>query len=165
MYSEDFTAATIKPCDDCGQDVSATYLCASCAVTYCDHCWSIPISHRRGTSGPNGLAHEKSDTNIAQRLENAFTPPRNIRQANQLHIDDSDTTWLSFTGEPTNFPSIQDHDRFTALIQDSFTGVWSERWPQIVSFIGQTGIAQKFAYVYVTDESRGWKKHDCQITH
>jgi hypothetical protein len=93
--------------------------------------------------GPSGLAHEKSDTSIAQRLENAFTAPKDTKQAQRLHVNDSDTIWLSFTGEHTDLPSIQDHDRFTALIQDSFSGRWNERWPQIVSFIGQTGKAKE----------------------
>ena len=86
------------------------------------------------------FSHEKSDLEITTRLRGILTPATSPDVQKQLHLDDSDTTWLRYIRPSTlQEPALLEFPRYKKLMQDSFTSEWHERWPQLVSFIGQTG--------------------------
>lgn len=86
------------------------------------------------------VRHEKSDLRITEHLQGILTPATDDKIQRKLHMDDSDTLWLRYT-RPflQKEPELHEYGRYKKLIQDSFTSEWKERWPQLVSFIGQTG--------------------------
>ena len=83
--------------------------------------------------------HEKSDPAVTTRLQGILTPATDDKIQKKLHMDDSDTIWLRYTRMLRQDPEVHEYGRYKKLIQDSFTSEWRERWPQLVSFIGQTG--------------------------
>ena len=85
------------------------------------------------------MPHERSDPVITKRLQNILTPATNPDTQKQLHLENSETTWLRYVRKPLQEPELQEDARYKKLMQDSFTSEWTERWPQLVSFIGQTG--------------------------
>ena len=89
------------------------------------------------------VPHERSDPGITKRLQEILTPATDIDTQKHLHWEDSETTWLRYFREPLQEPELQEDARYKKLMQDSFTSEWTERWPQLVSFIGQTGKKQK----------------------
>ena len=85
------------------------------------------------------VRHEKSDPGITRHLQGILTPATDDRIQRKLHMDDSDTIWIRYTRPFRQDPEIHEYGRYKKLMQDSFTSEWKERWPQLVSFIGQTG--------------------------
>ena len=83
--------------------------------------------------------HERSDPEITKRLQGILTPTTNPHTQRQLHLEDSETTWLRYFRAPLQEPELYEHATYKKLMQDSFTSEWTERWPQLVAFIGQTG--------------------------
>ena len=132
-------------CEGCNRNDIKAWFCAACGTTLCDRCWDTQIAHRSGRTGLNGLLHEKSDVGIAKWLKGLFNPTSDPREQQQLHQEDLDTIWFGLIRDISNQPGLQEYGRYTKLMQSSFTGEWQERWPHIVSFIGQTGSSRFFA--------------------
>lgn len=127
-------------CRICKQEVDGYSYCSACGANFCDTCWKTQIPH-----DPNSTAeprHEKSDRQITERLQCILTPATDQDAQRQLHLDDSLTTWLKWTKGFRQEPELQEYDRYKKLMQASFSSQWKERWPQFVSFIGQTGKLQ-----------------------
>ena len=124
-------------CAVCKQHVDSSTFCSACGANFCDNCWGTQVAHQPGSVGD--VRHEKSDPGITKRLRGILTPATDDDTQRQLHMDDSDTTWLRYTRAFPREPELHEYGRYKKLMQDSFTSEWRERWPQLVSFIGQTG--------------------------
>lgn len=130
-------------CAVCKQNAEGHTFCSACGGNFCDNCWGTQIAHQPG--GAADLRHEKSDRRITERLQGILNPATDPNTQQQLHLDDSHTTWLRWTKGSRQEPEIQEYDRYKKLIQASFSSQWKERWPQLVSFIGETGKALQIA--------------------
>ena len=129
--------ADLTICIICKSNVNSSSFCSACGANFCEQCWGTQIAHR-----PESMAdalHEKSDPEITECLQGILTPTTNPDTQKQLHLEDSETTWLRYIRDPLQEPELHEEARYKKLMQDIFTTEWTERWPQLVSFIGQTG--------------------------
>lgn len=125
---------------DCksGREASRS-LCLSCDSTYCEVCWDRQGPHKKGKVGVDGLPHEKTDKQIYHRLKVILEPPEDKYQLNRLHIEDEDTTWFAVEKDPSGQPMFHDYGRYPALMAETKQPNSGVRYPQLVSFVGQTG--------------------------
>ena len=115
-------------------------LCLSCGSVYCELCWEKQGPHRPGKVGLDGLPHEKTDKSIYERLKVILEPPEDVSELSRLHLEDESATWFGIEKESkTGQPIFQDYGRFSALMADSKQPSVGSRYPQLVSFVGQTG--------------------------
>lgn len=79
-----------------------------------------------------------------------------------LHIEDKDTTWFGMVRNNQNSPVFQDYGRYSSIMADSNSGEFKNRYPQLVSFIGQTGAGKSTLIKMLIDQqertnsSRTW---------
>jgi energy-coupling factor transporter ATP-binding protein EcfA2 len=131
-------------------------------MNFCDDCWSKQGPHKAGRTGPDGLPHEKANPTIVKRLQNILTPPQEHSEQQLLHIEDEDTTWFGMVRNSQNSPAFQDYGRYSAIMADSNSGEFKFRYPQLVSFIGQTGAGKSTLIKMLIDQqertgsSRNW---------
>ena len=125
---------------DCQSDSRvARSLCLSCGSTYCDVCWERQGPHRPGKVGLDGLPHEKTEKQIYDRLKVIFEPPEGNEELSRLHIEDEDTTWFAVEKDENDRPIFQDYGRYSHLMVETRQPNSGVRYPQLVSFVGQTG--------------------------
>jgi hypothetical protein len=124
----------------CTSDVQVySSLCLSCGSTYCEICWERQGPHQPGKVGLDGLPHEKTDMDTYARLKAILDPPEDISVLSRLHQEDETTTWFGIEKDQNNHPIFQDYGRYAALMADTKQPNAGVRYPQLVSFIGQTG--------------------------
>jgi hypothetical protein len=130
-----------EACEDCNRQSQETWFCEQCDAIYCDACWVKPLPHRKGRKGTGSILHEKANWLIARRLKSILTPTDDPVEQQKLHDRDINTAWFgvirNITADP--LPGLRDYGRFPQLMQASWTDKEPERWPQVVSVIGQTG--------------------------
>jgi energy-coupling factor transporter ATP-binding protein EcfA2 len=126
------------PCEECEMKVTV-YYCVNCDSSLCDRCWEKERSHKPGKLGPDGLPHEKAEVSVVNRLKQTFNPPSDPETQSRMHIEDEDATWFGIGRDGANRPIFQDYGRYATLMANSATGEHAARYPQLVSFIGQTG--------------------------
>ena len=143
------------PCEECKRIDIPTSFCVNCDSNFCDECWSNERPHKQGKIGPDGLPHEKADPVIVNRLKETFTPPDNPETQEKMHMDDEDTTWFGIAKDASNIPVFQDYGRYATLMANSATGE-SVRYPQLVSFIGQTGAGKSTVVKMLIEQWRGY---------
>jgi energy-coupling factor transporter ATP-binding protein EcfA2 len=127
-----------ESCEACDSDNLEILYCDQCDSSYCGKCWPRQVPHKKGKLGGNGLPHTKADRAVVNRLDRAFHPPSDRSEQKVLHEDDQDTTWFSVERRDGELPVLCGHGRYAALMASSPMGR-SSRYPQLVSFIGQTG--------------------------
>lgn len=115
------------------------FLCISCGCTYCDTCWEKQGPHKHGKVGLDGLPHEKTNHTTYDRLRAIFEPPEDNETLKRLHIEDEDTTWFGIDKNDSGGYHFQDTGRFSALMSKFKQPGPGERYPLLVSFVGQTG--------------------------
>jgi len=69
-----------------------------------------------------------------------------------LHHDDRDTTWFGIAKDLSDQPKFQDYGRYATIIANSTTGHHKVRYPQLVSFIGQTGAGKSTLVKMLIDQ-------------
>ncbi|EWY81854.1 hypothetical protein FOYG_16063 [Fusarium oxysporum NRRL 32931] len=128
-----------KPCHQCHANTK-TFICIQCNnLTFCDICWSTWVLHADGATGWGGRPHEKSDPHVITRLRGILEPnTSDADHEKSLELDD-DTTWFGVVRDPSQQQVFQDYGRFAALMSESQSEESEDRFPQLVSFIGQTG--------------------------
>lgn len=127
-------------CHECHSTSKQTFSCIQCNnLAFCDDCWSEWILHRPGAVGYDGRPHEKSDPNIVRILRQILEPTRSESDVDSEHQADEDTTWFGVGRDGSNQPVLQDYGRFATLLSEGQTQESGERYPSLVSFIGQTG--------------------------
>jgi energy-coupling factor transporter ATP-binding protein EcfA2 len=155
----DLPALPIRPCEVCECVTLPTFYCVNCDGNFCDDCWRKERAHKPGKLGPDGLPHEKADPRIVNRLKEAFQPPTNPEIQARMHMEDEDTTWFGIARDSANVPMFQDYGRYATLMANSSSGEIITRYPQLVSFIGQTG-AGKSTIVKLLIEQQGSQFND-----
>ncbi|KAI1736759.1 FabD/lysophospholipase-like protein [Xylaria scruposa] len=127
-------------CHTCLRNDWQTYSCIQCNnLSFCNDCWSQWILHRPGTVGYDDRPHEKANAQVVQRLRQILDPKRNEHDHEKELQHDDDTTWFGVERDSSNQAIFRDHGRFTTLMTESHTPELGNRYPQLVSFIGQTG--------------------------
>lgn len=128
----------------CGPQKSKTWYCSNCDTVFCDVCWQIQIPHKKGKL-VDGLPHEKTDQNVVKKLKAILEPPDSQEELRELHRRDEDTTWFGVIRNPNPDPitgltrtSFKDYGRYAALMAETRPPNGELRYPQLVSFIGQT---------------------------
>lgn len=121
-------------------------------MTFCDPCWAKQGPHKPGRTGPDGLPHEKADLRIVKRLKEILTPSSDPQEQHTLHLEDEDTTWFGIARDSDNQPIFQDYGRYATIIANSSTGEFKVRYPQLISFIGQTGAGKSTLVKMLIDQ-------------
>ncbi|KAK9426461.1 hypothetical protein SUNI508_02902 [Seiridium unicorne] len=136
-----FPAVASQPCHSCGTVSEKRFSCVQCNnLWFCDGCWSKWILHSPGAVGWGGKPHEKADPMIVQRLRQIFEPIRSEEDHQQELLDDEETSWFGYGKDSSGHPVFQDYGRFAAVMGESHgREVAMERYPQLVTFIGETG--------------------------
>jgi energy-coupling factor transporter ATP-binding protein EcfA2 len=142
----------LRVCESCEMAKSPVWDCSYCDMNFCDDCWNKQGPHKAGRTGPDGLPHEKADPTIVKRLQEILTPPQDHSEQQTLHIEDEDTTWFGMVRNSQNSPAFQDYGRYSAIMADSNSGEFKFRYPQLVSFIGQTGAGKSTLIKMLIDQ-------------
>ena len=79
------------------------------------------------------------DKEIYEQLKRILEPPESVSELSRLHQEDESTTWFGIEKDPNGPPIFQDHGRFAALMADTKQPNAGVRYPQLVSFVGETG--------------------------
>lgn len=149
-----------KICEYCEEEKSPIWNCAYCSANLCDICWDKQLPHKPGKL-VDGLPHEKADPNVVERLKSILTPSKEQCEQQMLHIEDEDTTWFGMARNSQNQPVFQDYGRYPAMMADTNTGDHKLRYPQLVSFIGQTGAGKSTLIKMLIDQQeRHLPTHD-----
>jgi hypothetical protein len=127
-------------CCICEQRVRI-WRCLQCAAdAFCDVCWKAQRSHRPGAVGLDGRPHEKVDPGVFARFNRIFGHDWGAEEQEELHERDINTTWFSVEKRSSSRePFLRHSSRLTDIMRESQTGEHSERFPRLVSFVGQTG--------------------------
>jgi hypothetical protein len=143
MSTQDLSSKQIKcePCEDCETTSSPTSFCVDCGTNYCDKCWMKAPPHKNKKVNRDGVLHEKINKEVAARLKEIFTPTSDPYTQRRLHQEDRDTTWFGVCRGSSGRPELRDYGRYSELARGSWTNKYRERWPQLVSFVGQTGMS------------------------
>lgn len=97
--------------------------------------------HKNKKVNRDGVLHEKINKEVAARLKEIFTPTSDPYTQRRLHQEDRDTTWFGVCRGSSGRPELRDYGRYSELARGSWTNKYRERWPQLVSFVGQTGMS------------------------
>lgn len=73
------------------------------------------------------------------RLRQILEPTRTEAEHEAELREDEDTTWFGFGRDGSGHSVFHDYGRFAAIMGDSMTEDVGERYPQLASFIGETG--------------------------
>ncbi|KAL5397840.1 hypothetical protein PMIN03_006175 [Paraphaeosphaeria minitans] len=141
-----------KTCGFCDEQKSPLWNCSYCDTSFCDACWDLQLPHRPGKKGPDGLPHEKANPTIVKRLKEILTPSQDHYEQHALHMEDEDTTWFGLDRDSQNRPIFQDYGRYSAIMVESNNGDYRSRYPQLVSFIGQTGAGKSTLIKMLIDQ-------------
>ncbi|KAK8047929.1 hypothetical protein PG996_015993, partial [Apiospora saccharicola] len=129
-----------KPCQTCGTTTEKTYTCIQCNnLAFCDPCWPRWVLHVPGAVGWDGKPHEKADPMVIHRLRQILEPVRTEEEHEAELLEDEDTTWLGFGRDANGWSVLHDYGRFAAIMGETTAEDTTERFPQLVSFIGETG--------------------------
>ena len=131
-----------EPCEDelChGRGVQKTWYCVSCDCSFCVTCWDKQPAHKPKKRGADGYGHEKIDKLVVERYRSILEPSSNSEEQDALHRDDEDTTWFGIGHSRTGEPIFEDYGLYATLMVESLSEARTVRYPQLVSFIGQTG--------------------------
>jgi energy-coupling factor transporter ATP-binding protein EcfA2 len=126
-------------CEVCELQNIRVFFCVYCDGHFCSNCWARERAHKPGKLGPDGLPHEKADTEVVSRLKATFNPPSDPGIQERMHLEDEDTTWFGISRDATGRPIFQDYGRYSTLIANGASSEHRTRFPRLVSFIGQTG--------------------------
>ncbi|KAH8665171.1 hypothetical protein BGZ60DRAFT_379045 [Tricladium varicosporioides] len=145
-------------CDGGCQGIKRVYHCVQCDGAFCDECWAKQFPHRPGKLGADGLPHEKTDPEVVERLRDTLdNPDRTPEEQEKLHKNDEDTTWFGIGRDEANMPIFQDYGRYAAILAEPQDINRRNRYPQLVSFIGQTGAGKSTLIKILIDKEKGAK--------
>jgi hypothetical protein len=85
------------------------------------------------------MPHEMANAAIVQQLRQIFEPSTTEQEhASELH-NDRETTWFGLGRDSSGQPIFQDFGLFATLLTENDAEEGGDRYPQFVSFIGETG--------------------------
>ncbi|OTA77343.1 hypothetical protein M434DRAFT_402358 [Hypoxylon sp. CO27-5] len=127
-------------CQTCSTASVKIFTCIQCnSLAFCDPCWSKWVLHLPGAVGWGGKPHEKADLVVIQRLRQIFEPLRTGTDHEVELARDRETTWFGFGRDSSGHPIFQDYGRLAAIMSESHVVGTTDRYPQLVSFIGEAG--------------------------
>lgn len=141
-----------KICESCDLEAPLIWYCSYCGMDFCDPCWGRAGPHKPGRVGPDGLPHEKANPTIVESLKDILNPPNDAASQKTLHLEDENTKWFGIAKDEQNRPMFQDYGRYAAIMAESNTGDLQSRFPQFVSFIGQTGAGKSTLIKMLVDQ-------------
>ena len=174
MASSSSNTTTSQKCESghCGTPDLPLWDCASCDSFYCATCWLLQGPHLKGKVGLDGLPHEKTDINVVNSLKAILEPPNNLAALRKLHEKDAATKWFGVESGDTpypvtlNFPPVfRNYGRYATLIAETRPSNGTTRYPQLVSFIGQTSEFISTFFGSPTNKVRCWQKHIDKDAH
>ena len=153
MSSSRLTDQLREPCEDesCRGRDQRTFYCVHCDCSFCDTCWDKQPAHKPNKRGSDGQAHEKIDRLVVERYRNILEPSVSVQEQDALHKDDEDTVWFGIGRNGADEPIFEDYGRFAMLMAQSLSNAIRARYPQLVSFIGQTGNSSKLIFVHLAN--------------
>lgn len=95
--------------------------------------------HRPGAIGYDGRPHQKFNPNIVRTLRQIIEPTRSECDLCNEHQAHEDTTWFGVGRDASGQPVLHDYGRLATLLTESQTQEAGDRYPSLISFIGQTG--------------------------
>jgi hypothetical protein len=104
------------PCEVCELQNIRVFFCVNCDGNFCSNCWAKERAHKPGKVGPDGLPHEKADSEVVSRLRATFNPPSDPGIQERMHLEDEDTTWFGIARDATGHPIFQDYGQYSTLI-------------------------------------------------
>ena len=139
MSSISTSSVLREPCEGvaCSGGVHITFYCAQCNCSFCGSCWDKQPPHKPHKRGSD--AHEKIDRLVFERYRNILEPSSLAQDKDELHKNDEDTTWFGVGRNQTEEPIFEDYGRYSTLMLETLSEEHKVRYPQLVSFIGQTG--------------------------
>jgi hypothetical protein len=133
-------ASLTQSCDGGCLGIKRVFQCVQCDGAFCDECWGKQFPHKPGKIGADGLPHEKTDPEVVERLRDTLDiQERTPAEQQKLHKNDEDTTWFGIARDEADMPVFQDYGRYAAILAEPQDISRRNRYPQLVSFIGQTG--------------------------
>lgn len=90
---KDVQNSQAKECDDCMKRVSEIWYCNVCNLSLCNPCWEGLLQHRR-PGRLNKTPHEKTDFQIAMKIQDVLSPPVDESVREKLYRDDEITSWF-----------------------------------------------------------------------
>jgi energy-coupling factor transporter ATP-binding protein EcfA2 len=90
---------------------------------------------------------------VLERFRAILNPDPDPDRQEELHLQDRDTTWIGIDQED-NVPVFQNYGRYQTIMADSLTAETGARYPQIVSFIGQTGAGKSTVVKMLIDHQK-----------
>ncbi|CEI60194.1 hypothetical protein FVEN_g6376 [Fusarium venenatum] len=154
------TPSVLNPCCVCGGP-SKAWKCVQCDDFFCDECWPKERPHRPGKVGIDGREHEKVDEDIVDRLQRIFGQPT-AEEQHQRHTNDINTTWFGITKEYGQ-PYLHYSNRLVDILRESQIGAFTERFPQLVSFVGQTGAGKSTVIKMLIDRQQAKQVNSSDI--
>ena len=116
--------------------------CTGCHYHLCENCWEGHPPHRPelGLQGAEGVPHEKVDPKIVDALQQCMAEPKDDADQHEQHQNDDDTTWFGLERDLTEGePVLAEYKRYSSLMMQYSSIESQDRYPALVSFIGQTG--------------------------
>lgn len=113
--------------------------CVDCSSDYCSECWPLQGPHKPGKLGRDGVPHEKTDPQVAARLQSILQPTDSAEVVRDAHTKDEVSKWFGVTKDLTGRPKFEDYGRYASLMASITPAHYQgNRYPQLVSFIGVT---------------------------
>ncbi|KAI0888475.1 uncharacterized protein GGS22DRAFT_198203 [Annulohypoxylon maeteangense] len=146
-----------SPCQTCSTSSAKTFTCIQCnSLAFCDACWPKWVLHTPGAIGWGGKPHEKADPVVIKRLREILEPVRTEAEHEAELIRDRETTWFGFSRDTSGHPIFQDWGRFAAIMNESHSSRIADRYPQLVSFIGETGAGKSTLIKLLIDRQNSY---------
>ncbi|OCL08712.1 hypothetical protein AOQ84DRAFT_339905 [Glonium stellatum] len=142
--SRNTSSETLVGCEDerCDSPSSPAVFCVDCDSRFCSRCWDYQRAHRQGKRGRDGKPHEKTDYRSAKRFEKILNPQDDPASLAKAHLADEQSKWFGWSrdgsNENQNEPALVEFDAYTNLMAGSASADAPPKYPQLVSFIGQT---------------------------
>ena len=76
-----------------------------------------------------------------------------------MHKMDEDSTWFGVSRDEADNPVLCDFQRFATILADSAAFEPGHRYPQLVSFIGQTGAGKSTLVRMLIEQQEGQRRH------
>ncbi|KAJ2904255.1 putative patatin-like serine protein [Zalerion maritima] len=129
-----------QQCFECNSKTQPLYICVICNnLLFCDGCWPVWVLHGTGAAGNGAKPHEKMNPRVVERVKKILEPElTELEHEKDLSLEE-DTTWFGVTRDEANQPVFQDYGRFATLMTEGQSIKSGQKYPQLVSFIGETG--------------------------
>ncbi|ETS74669.1 hypothetical protein PFICI_13153 [Pestalotiopsis fici W106-1] len=125
-------------CNWCQNDRQVVF-CEGCDMYFCDNCWQILPHHKTNKPGPGGIPHSKSDPRIVEKVKQWMAEPQNEEDEHEQHENDEDSLWFGVSKDGEGNPILEVYRRYAAIMMDTFKEGLPNRYPGLVSVVGQTG--------------------------